>query len=96
MIVAAIIGLEGCRRRPVGFVLVAASGIVEQGWNDRQQHDHDDEHDGDARNHELCNVHITIMARRAVKSIYLTLSFAEQITGTTGSLPGGQLDRMAR
>ena len=96
MIVAAIIGLEGCRCRPVGSVLVAASGIVEQGWNDRQQHDHDDEHDGDARNHELCNVHITIIARRAVKSIYPTLTFAEQFTGRTGSLPGCRLDRMAR
>jgi len=78
VIVVAIIGLEGCRCRPVGFVLVAASGIVEQGWNDRQQHDHDDEHDGDARNQQLYNVHVTIMARRAVKNIYETLSFAEQ------------------
>ena len=37
-----IVGLERGRCRRIGFVLVAASGIVEQGGNDRQQHDHDD------------------------------------------------------
>jgi hypothetical protein len=31
-----------------------------------------------------------------VKRIYPTLTFAEQFTGRTGSLPGCRLDRMAR
>jgi hypothetical protein len=72
-----IVGLErsGCRR--IGFVLVAASGIVEQGGNDRQQHDHDDaDNDSNPRDQELDGVHTAIMARRTVKNMYLSLAVA--------------------
>ena len=58
-----IIGLERCRRRWIGFVLVAASWIVEQGGNDRQQHDHDNEDDSNPRDQELEDIHKAIMAR---------------------------------
>ena len=56
--------------------MVAATRIVEQGRNDRQQHDHDDAHDGDTRDQELYNVHIAIMARHTVKNIYLGCAIA--------------------
>ena len=72
-----IVGLERCRCRRIGFVLVAALGIVEQGGNDRQQHDHDDaDNDGNPRDQELDDVHVAIMARRTVKNMYLTLAIA--------------------
>ncbi len=73
-----IVGLERCRCRRIGFVLVAALGIVEQGGNDRQQHDHDDaDNDGNPRDQELDDVHVAIMARRTVKNMYLTLAIAK-------------------
>jgi hypothetical protein len=68
-----IVWLERSRCRRIGFVLVAASGIVEQGGNNRQQYDHDD---GDPRDQELDDGHASIMTRQAVKSIYLRLAFA--------------------
>ena len=73
-----IIGLERCRRRWIGFVLVAASGIVEQGGNDRQQHDHDYADDCDSRDQELDDAHMPIMTRLVVKNTSLTPAFAEE------------------
>jgi hypothetical protein len=64
-----IVWLEGGWCRRIGFVLVAASGIVEQGWNDRQQYDHDDADDGDPSDQELDDGHISIMARQTVKNM---------------------------
>ena len=74
-----IVWLEWSRCRRIGFVLVAAAGIVEQGGNDRQQHDHDDADDGDPRDQKLDDGHISIMARQAVKIIYLRLAVAKKI-----------------
>jgi hypothetical protein len=76
-----IIGLDRGRCRRIGFVLVAATRIVEQGWNDRQQHDHDDADDGDGRDQELDDCHVLIMARQTVKNIYLTWAFPHEIWG---------------
>jgi hypothetical protein len=73
-----IVWLEWSRCRRIGFVLVAAAGIVEQGGNDRQQHDHDDADDGDSRNQELDEGHISIMTRQTVKNIYLRSAVAEK------------------
>ena len=64
-----IVRLDGGRCRRIGFVLVAATRIVEQGWNDRQQHDHDDADHSDDRDQELDNGHTSIMARQAVKNL---------------------------
>jgi hypothetical protein len=74
--VVMIVGLERCRCGRIGFVLVATARIVEQGGNDRQQHDHDDAEYGYSRDQELDNVHVAIMARQTVKSIYLRLAVA--------------------
>ena len=71
-----IVGLEGCWCGRIGSVLVAATRIIEQGRNDRQQHNHDDADDGDTRDQELYNVHVAIMARRTVKNIYLRSAVA--------------------
>jgi hypothetical protein len=60
----------------IGFVLVGAPRIVEQGRNDRQQHDHDDAHNGDTCDQELYNVHVAIMARQTLKNIYLRWAVA--------------------
>ena len=73
-----IVWLEWSRCRRIGFVLVAASGIVEQGGNDRQQHDHHDADNGDPRNQKLDDAHISIMTRQTVKNIYLRLAIAEK------------------
>ncbi len=73
-----IVWLEWSRCRRIGFVLVAASGIVEQGGNDRQQHDHDDADDGDSRDQKLDDGHISIMTRQPVKNIYLMSALAEK------------------
>jgi hypothetical protein len=78
-----IVWLQWSRCRRIGFVLVAAAGIVEQGGNDRQQHDHDDADNGDARDQELDDVHISIMTRQTVKNIYLRLGVAEKDLAST-------------
>jgi hypothetical protein len=91
-----IVWLEWSRCRRIGFVLVAAAGIVEQGGNDRQQHDHDDADDGDPRNQELDEGHISIMTRQAVKNIYLRSAVAEKDL-SYGDFPGlRRLVRIAR
>jgi hypothetical protein len=71
-----IVGLERGRCRRIGFVLVAATGIVEQGGNDRQHHDNDDADNGNHRDQELDDGHGAMMARRTVKSIYLSSAIA--------------------
>ena len=58
-----IVGLDRGRCRRIGFVLVAAMGIVEQGRNDRQHRDHDDADNGNHRDQELDDGHVAIMAR---------------------------------
>ncbi len=52
-----IVGRDRCRCGRIGFVLVAASRIVEQGGDDRQQPDHDDADNDDTRDQELDDVH---------------------------------------
>jgi hypothetical protein len=81
-----IVWLQWSRCRRIGFVLVAALGIVEQGGNDRQQHDHDDANNGDPRDHKLDDAHASIMARQAVKNIYLRLARSKDSASTTVSL----------
>ncbi len=71
-----IVGLERCRCGRTRSAMVAATRIVEQGRNDRQQHDHDDAHNGDTRDQELYNVHVAMMARQTVKNIYLRCAVA--------------------
>jgi hypothetical protein len=71
-----IVWLDRGRCRRIGFVLVAATRIVEQGWNDRQQYDHDHAEDGDDRDQELDDGHSAIMARQTVKNMCPTLAFA--------------------
>jgi hypothetical protein len=84
--VVVIIGLKRRRSRRIGFVLVAASWIVKQGGDDRQQHDHDHADDGDPGDQELDDVHVSIMTRLAVKNISVHPPFAEETTSPAGSL----------
>jgi hypothetical protein len=76
--VMVIVGLERSRCRRIGFVLVAASRIFEQGRNDCQQHDHNYADDGEARDQELDDVHVSILTRLAVKNISLGPASAEE------------------
>jgi deoxycytidylate deaminase len=84
--VVVIVGLERSRCRRIGFVLVAASRILEQGRNDRQQHDHNYAEDGDARDQELDDVHVSILTQLAVKNISLGPAFAEETAIPASSL----------
>jgi deoxycytidylate deaminase len=76
--VMVIVRLERSRCRRIGFVLVAASRILEQGRNDRQQHDHNYAEDGDARDQELDDAHVSILTRLAVKNISLGPASADE------------------
>src|SRR5215218_1503024 len=56
-----IIGPQRGRCRRIGFVVVAATRIVEQKWDDRQQADHDNADHGDGRDEELDDGHSSIL-----------------------------------
>ena len=80
--------LDRGRRRSIGFVLVVATRVVEQGWNDRQQYDHDHAENRADRDQELDDGHSAIMARQTVKNMCPTLAFAFQRSAAPGSADG--------